>query len=65
MIVPKEAVEELIEIHRKLTGELLTEAQAQEMADELFRLFLAVYEPIPKKWLEDLPYLRDLFSHKH
>jgi hypothetical protein len=64
MIVPKEAITELKEIHRTLTGEMLTEAEAQEMAKELFRIFLAVYEPIPKKWLEELPHFKDLFMHE-
>ena len=54
MIVPKEAITELRQIHRQLTGEILTESEAQAMGKELFRLFLAVYEPIPKEWFDDL-----------
>jgi len=53
MIMPKEAIAELRQIHRQLTGEILTESEAQAMGEELFRLFLAVYEPIPKAWLDE------------
>ncbi len=63
MIVPKEALTELIEIHRNLTGETLTESQAFEMGENLFELFLSVYEPIPEKWLEEFQNLVDSFKH--
>jgi hypothetical protein len=54
MSVPQEAIRELQAIHQRLTGEYLTEAAAQAMAGELFRLFLGVYEPIPTRWFEEL-----------
>jgi len=64
MELPQEAIRELQEIQRRLTGESLTQAEAQTMAQELFRLFLAVYEPIPEKWLEEFPHLKhDLTSN--
>jgi hypothetical protein len=52
MELPKEAVSELKVIHEGLTGEILTDSEAQEMGQDLFRLFLAIYEPLPKKWLD-------------
>ena len=58
MTIPKEAITELQKIHQKLTGEFLTEAEAQAMAADLFRLFLAVYEPIPKKWRDEFPHFK-------
>jgi hypothetical protein len=63
MSVPKEALIELKQIHLRSTGELLTDAQAQEMAEDLFRLFLAVYEPIPMQWLEEFPHLKNNHTH--
>jgi len=54
MTIPKEAITELRQIHRQQTGEQLTDGQAEAMAQDLFRLFLAIYEPIPKRWLEEL-----------
>jgi hypothetical protein len=60
-----EAITELQEIHLQITGEFLSEAEAQAMARELFRLFLAVYEPIPKRWLEELPDFKNHHPHNH
>ncbi len=51
MQIPREAITELKLIHRELAGETLTEAEAQMMASDLYRLFLAVYEPVPSEWL--------------
>jgi len=63
MTIPKEAIAELKQIHLKLTGERLTDSQAEKMAQDLFRLFLAVYEPIPEKWLEELPVESSELNH--
>jgi len=53
MEIPPEALRELRQIHYRLTGEKLSNQQAGEMGSNLFRLFLAVYEPVPKEWLEE------------
>ena len=54
MELPPEAVKELIEIHYRLTGEMFTNGQALEMGQNIFRLFLAVYEPVPGEWIIEL-----------
>lgn len=53
MELSSEAIKELKKIHLRLTGEKLTETQATAMGQSLFRLFLAVYQPLPEKWLEE------------
>jgi len=52
MQLPSQAIRELKRIHYQLSGEMLTDAEASSMGNDLFRLFLAVYEPIPKEWIE-------------
>jgi hypothetical protein len=54
MEIPKEAIAELKQFHFQVTGEMLSDGEASEIGQELFRLFLAVYEPIPRNWLEEL-----------
>jgi urease accessory protein UreF len=53
MELPVEALSELQQIHCRLTGEKLSNQQASEMGRNLFRLFLAVYEPVPTQWSEE------------
>ena len=53
MNLPKEAIIELQAIYKRQTGKTLTDAEAQVMAANLFRLFFAIYEPIPQSWLRD------------
>jgi hypothetical protein len=59
MELPQEAIRELKEVRYRLTGEMLTDSQASEIGQNLFRLFLAVYEPVPKEWLNEL---KDFFG---
>jgi hypothetical protein len=54
MEIPGDALGEYKNIHKKLTGDDLTDAEASVMARNLFRLFLAVYEPVPSEWFEEL-----------
>jgi hypothetical protein len=54
MELPPEAIKELIELHCRLTGEMLTNGQASEMGQNLFRLILAAYEPIPREWIMEI-----------
>lgn len=66
MEIQPESIEELRQIHKKLTGEELTDKEAEEMAENLFRLVAAVYRPIPKdrleKHLEEYPELQKLLN---
>lgn len=66
MEIPSEAIEELRQIHKKLTGEEFTDNETEEMAQNLFQLISAVYRPIPKdqleKHLESYPKLRKLLN---
>jgi hypothetical protein len=52
MEIPQKAKTELKNIYFKQTGEKLTDQQAEVMAQNLFQLFEAVYQPIPREWLE-------------
>jgi len=54
MEIPKEAIADLKQIHQGLTGETLSDSQASAMAEDLFRLFVAVYEPLPKVMIDKL-----------
>jgi hypothetical protein len=54
MEIPGDALGEYKNIHKKLTGGDLTDAEASAMAQNLFRLFIAVYESVPAEWLEEL-----------
>lgn len=66
MEIPEQALQELKEIHRKLTGEELTDKEVLEMGQNLFRLILAIYRPIPagklEEHLECYPELRRLID---
>lgn len=48
MEISKQAKNELKQIHLKKTGELLTDIEIEEMAQDLFYLFYAIYNPLPK-----------------
>ena len=53
MEIPPEALNELKETHFRLTGERLTNGQATAMGQDLFGLFLSVYEPLPTEWVKE------------
>lgn len=53
MEIPEQALAELKEIHRKLTGDELSDEDVLVMGQALFRLFFAIYNPIPKSSLVD------------
>jgi|GEM_PF-2673483 len=53
MEIPEQALQELKEIHRKLTGEELSNQKVLEVGQNLFRLFFAIHIPIPKNTLAD------------
>ncbi len=48
MEISKEAKIELKQIHLEQTGEELTPQEVEVMAQDLFYLFDAIYQPIPK-----------------
>ncbi|MEW5922364.1 MAG: hypothetical protein AB1746_00100 [Candidatus Zixiibacteriota bacterium] len=52
MDIPQKAKTELKNIHLKQTGLTLTDHEAEVMAQNLFQLFEAIYQPIPKEWLK-------------
>lgn len=66
MNISPEVVEELLQIHKQLTGEELTDEEVEEMAQNLFRLVSAIYHPIPKdqltKHLKSYPELQKLLN---
>lgn len=53
MEIPEAAVQELKAIHLQQSGEHLSDKEALEMAQNLFRLFMAVAKPFPKRLLKD------------
>lgn len=53
MEIPEVALQELKAIHLQQSGEILTDEEALEMAQNLFRLFIAVAKPFPKGLLKD------------
>ena len=48
MEISQNAKNELKQIYFKLTGEQLTDLEAEQMAQDLFCLFDSIYRPIPK-----------------
>ncbi len=53
MEIPEPAIHELKAIHLSQSGENLSDDEAREMAQNLFRLFIAIAKPFPKKLLKD------------
>lgn len=53
MEISREAIQELRQIHKKLTGEGLSDGQTLEMAQKLFEfeLVMVVYKPIPSEYV--------------
>ena len=68
MEIPETVVQELKAIHLQQSGENLSDEEALEMAQNLFRLFTAVCKPFPKKLLDEqlekFPELRPLIDEK-
>ena len=52
MSLPKEAIEELKQIHLKETGEMLSDQVALEMGTRLLGLFRIIMRPIPEDTAE-------------
>jgi hypothetical protein len=59
MPLTQKAIDELKAIHKKLTGEELSDKEALEMGINLLNLFSAIYKPIPKKFVKDRSDLTD------
>lgn len=47
MSFSKKAIEEFKEIYRKEFGEEISDAQAEEMGENLIELFKIIYRPLP------------------
>jgi len=50
MEIPQKAKKELKSIYRRQSGKTLTDQQIEAMAQNLFHLIDAIYQPIPKEW---------------
>lgn len=50
-MLPDEAIDEFKEIYKKEFGEKLSDEEARRKAENLIKLFDAVYRPIKKTWV--------------
>jgi hypothetical protein len=48
MEISQEAKTELKQVYLKQTGDLLTDQEAEAMAQDLFYLFEVIYRPLPR-----------------